>query len=661
MDGTMLVCLRRSVFTAVSIAILAGSAEAATVPVGFQDRIVATGITSPTAMTVLPDGRVLVTQQNGRVRLVKNDVLAGTDFYAVSGVDFSYERGLLGVVADPGFATNGHVYFFYTSNTPSSHQRILRVTASGDRAVPGSEQVILDLPPVPSGVKWHMGGAMRFGADGKLYIGVGNHEDSRRSDSSSAKLSSPFGKILRINRDGSVPTDNPFYNVAGAYRGVWAYGLRNPFTFDIRSDGVMYINDVGEASWEEVNLGQAAAHYGWPSVEGNGSDSRFVNPAYTYPQSPACAVTGAAFYQPQFQQFPTVYMGKFLFGDFCAGWIKRLDPSTRAVSSFVTGLTRLVNIGISPDGSLYYLDRNQHTGTPTTGRGTVGKITYTGSQAPRITQHPQDVTAYVGEPATFTVAALDASSYQWQRNGADIAGATSTTYTIGSTTTSDNGAGFRAVARNSFGTATSAEAILTVTTNRPPVGTILTPAAGATADPGEEIPFSGSGSDPEDGALPPAAFTWQVDILHDTHAHPFMPATTGSTSGSFTVSEDHGDIANIWYRLYLTVQDSGDRLHTSIRDVRPRTAVSDMSWVGTPTNGWGPVEKDMSVGGTAAGDGRTITLDAITYAKGLGVHAPSEVRYALGSAPAASSPTWAWTTRSAPGWAPSCSRCGSTA
>ena len=133
------------------------------------------------------------------------------------------------------------------------------------------------------------------------------------------------------------------------------------------------------------------------------------------------------------------------------------------------------------------------------------------------------------------------------------------------------------------------------------------------------------------GRCRPRAFTWQADFQHDTHSHPFMPPTSGIGAGSFTSTPPGGhDLANVWYRIYLTVRDSGGQTHSSARDVRPRTHVSDMSFSGTPVNGWGPVERDMSNGETAAGDGRTLTLDAIPYAKGLGVHAPSDVRYALG-------------------------------
>src|SRR5262249_41035458 len=126
-----------------------------------------------------------------------------------------------------------------------------------------------------------------------------------------------------------------------------------------------------------------------------------------------------------------------------------------------------------------------------------------------------------------------------------------------------------------------------------------------------------------------SAFTWQVDYQHDTHVHPFIPPTSGSTSGSFTVGDFESSQANTWLRIFLTVRDSGGQTNTTFRDVRPRTSISNMTPVGTPVNGWGPIERDMSNGETAAGDGRTITPDGIPYGKGLGVHAPSDVRFNL--------------------------------
>src|SRR5688500_5084480 len=189
----MMICLAARqagarVFLYIALMAGIGYAHAASVPTGFTDRPIVSGITSPSAMAVMPGGRVLITQQNGQVRIIKNDTLLTTPFYTVD-TDFSEERGLLGVVADPGFATHQYVYLYYTAKTPTIHNRILRVTASGDVGVTGIERIILDLPTVPASTRWHMGGALRFGADGKLYVAVGDHE----MPTTAQDLASPFG------------------------------------------------------------------------------------------------------------------------------------------------------------------------------------------------------------------------------------------------------------------------------------------------------------------------------------------------------------------------------------------------------------------------------------------------------------------------------------
>lgn len=612
-------------------------AQAAGVPVGFTDTQVASGLTSPTSMTVMPDGRVLVVQQNGVIRILKNDVMQAAPFLTVANVDSTNERGCLGVITDPAFATNHYVYIYCSiTNGTSSFNRIMRVTEANDTTVAGSLTTILDLPTIPAATKWHMGGALRFGADGKLYVAVGNHEDNVQTfaDSNAQKLSNPFGKILRINKDGSVPTDNPYYTTAGAYQANWNLGFRNPFTFDIQpGTGLMYINDVGQGSWEEINQGLRGANYGWPAAEGNSTDPRFTNPVYAYSHSGGCSVSGGAFYNPPTNQFPASYTGKYLFADFCNGTIKVLDPANPATpAGFATGIGNPVNLGLAPDGSIYYLARNQQTGAPTVGAGTVSKIRYTGSQAPQITTNPQSQTIYVGTPVTFSVAASGATGYQWRRNGVNIAGATATSYTIASVATADNGVSFTAAVTNASGTTVSTAAVLTVTTNQFPVGRIDNPTTGSGYATGDKIIYSATGTDAEDGSLPASAFTWKVDFHHDTHSHPFMASTTGAKSGSFVLTDFEADAGNTWLRFTLTVKDSAGLTHSVTRDLYPRKMLSDMTPVGTPVNGWGPFEKDRSNGETGAADGRTMTLAGITYAKGLGVHAPSEIRYNLGGA-----------------------------
>lgn len=609
----------------------------ATVPAGFADQQVAKGFSSPTSMSVLPDGRVLVVEQNGSIRMVKGDTLLDASFHTVQNVDSFAERGCLGVTPDPDFSTNQYVYLYCTVKTgSSSRNRILRVTASGDVALPGSEQTILELPDVPTGVQWHMGGPLRFGLDGKLYVGVGGHEDTRHTPpeaSFSQDLTVPFGKILRINPDGSFPPDNPFFNLPGAYRGVFLLGFRNPYALSIQpGTGQLYINEVGAGSTEEINRAIPGANYGWPITEGSTQDTRFTNAIYEYSHEIGCAITGGSFYNPASPQFPALYVGKYLFADYCSGWIRVLDPNDPGIppQDFVAGIGSPVAIATAPDGSLYYLARNQ--GANGQNAASLGKIVFTNSQAPRVTLQPQTTTVYVGDPVTFSVAADGAARFQWRRNGVDIPGATSPSYTIPKTDLSDNQSVFSVVASNDLGSVTADGATLTVTTNRLPVATITAPAASARFAPGNEISYAGTASDVEDGVLAPAAFTWKVDFMHDAHVHPFRPASSGASSGSFTAPAIDAEAANTWLRLSLSVVDSANQTSTVVQDIYPEGQLAEMVPAAPPVNGKGPIEINRNNGDVAAGDGGTITLRGIRYAKGLGVYAPSEIRYNLAGA-----------------------------
>ena len=543
----------------------ASAASAATLPTGFTESLVANGLSNPTAMAFAPDGRIFVTQQGGQLRVIKNGALLGTPFVTVT-VSSSGERGLLGVAFDPDFATNQYVYVYYTATSPAIHNRVSRFTASGDTAVPGSETIILELDNLSSATN-HNGGALHFGPDGKLYIAVGENANGANSQT----LGNLHGKILRINKDGSIPTDNPFYGSAsGVNRAIWALGLRNPFTFSFqRGTGRMLINDVGQNTWEEINDGIAGSNYGWPSTEGPTSNSAYRGPIYWYGHgsgsTTGCAITGGAFYNPVTQQFPADYLGDYFFADYCSGWIRRLDPASGAVSAFATGISAPVDLRVTDDGSLYYLAR---------GAGAVYRIRSTATQAPQVTTHPVDRTVSVGGSATFTVSASGTAPlrYQWRRNGADIAGATSASYTLANAALSDNGAVFDVVVSNDFGTATSNDATLTVTANSAPTATITAPANRTLYNAGDTITYAGTGTDPENGNLPPSAFTWQVDFHHDTHTHPFVPATSGATGGSFTIPTSGETAANVWYRIHLTVRDAGGLAHSTFVDVVPRTA-----------------------------------------------------------------------------------------
>jgi glucose/arabinose dehydrogenase len=539
-------------------------AFAATVPNGFSDSVVAKGIDRPTAMQFAPDGRLFVCEQGGRLRVIKNGVLLPAPFLTVT-VNSVGERGLLGVAFDPAFATNGYVYVYYTATSPAVHNRVSRFTASAsnpDVAAPGSELPILNLENLNA--TNHNGGAMDFGPDGKLYVAVGDNAVAANAQSLNTRL----GKMLRINKDGSIPSGNPFYTSAtGLNRAIWALGLRNPFTFAFNPGGTeIFINDVGQATWEEVNEGAAGANFGWPDTEGPTADAGVTPPRHAYNHSGGgCAITGGAFYAPQTLKFPSGYLSDYFFADFCGGWIKRLDLATNSVTTFATGIVAPVDVRVGDDGNLYYLARG------TGGSGTVSRIEYRGT-LPSITTHPSGRTVTPGTAVTFSVRASGQAPlrYQWQRNGVNIPGATAQDYTLASAALSDNGARFRARVSNDLGSVFSSDAVLTVTTNRAPVATITQPAAGTTYRGGGVISYSGTGTDTEDGTLPASAFTWRVDFHHDTHSHPFIQPTTGARSGTFTIPTTGETAANVWYRIYLTVRDSGGRAHTVQRDIQPR-------------------------------------------------------------------------------------------
>lgn len=345
---------------------LAAPLFAATVPSGFTDTPVTNQLSAPTAMAIAPDGRIFICEQGGALLVVKNGTLLSPPFVTLT-VDSSGERGLLGVSFDPDFLTNHYVYVYYTATTPTTHNRISRFTANGDVAAAGSETFILDLPAL-SGATNHNGGAIHFGRDGKLYAGVGENANGANSQT----LTNPLGKQLRINKDGTIPSDNPFFNTTtGINRSIWALGLRNPFTFAVHPNtGRIFINDVGQNTWEEINNGVASANYGWPSAEGESTNPSFANPVYAYNHSTgACAIAGGAFYAPEIRQFPSTYLESYFYADLCAGWIKHLPNAMPPEASFATGINQPVDLLVGHDGSLYYLSRG----------GILGKVRWNNS------------------------------------------------------------------------------------------------------------------------------------------------------------------------------------------------------------------------------------------------------------------------------------------
>ena len=324
---------------------------------GFTTTLVTSGLNAPTAMAFAPDGRLFVAEQGGLLRVVRNGTLLPTEFLSVT-TTASGERGLLGVAFDPNFASNHFVYVYYTATSPTIHNRVSRFIANGDVAVPGSETVIFELNQLSDATN-HNGGAIHFGLDGKLYIGVGENANGANAQT----LSNLLGKMLRINPDGSIPSDNPFFATAsGDNRAIWALGLRNPFTFAIEpTTGRIFINDVGENSQEEIDDGIAGSNYGWPATEGPTSNPSFRSPLFAYGHgsgpTTGCAIAGGAFYRSAIALFPADFIGDYFFADLCSGWIRRFDPASGVVTDFASGFSAPVDLQVGADGGLYVLSR----------------------------------------------------------------------------------------------------------------------------------------------------------------------------------------------------------------------------------------------------------------------------------------------------------------
>ncbi len=375
-------------------------------PAGFTEGVVAGGLTFPTDFAFLPDGRLLVAEKHGIVRIFENGRALTRPFVDLSSrVDTDGYRGLLAVQVDPEFVTNHYVYLLYVRKSTGSAGapttvRLARVTAAGDFARPGSEQTLLgaagkgsclDLPRgsdcIPSD-RDHDGGDVVFAQDGTLFVSTGDgggRDDLIEPTALGAQdVDYLGGKILHITREGKGVSSNPFWNGdEDANRSkVWAYGLRNPFRFTLRpGSGVPYVGDVGAGMWEEIDVATRGANLGWPCYEGRTRYWRYGRTSECralYAKGPAAirmpalayrhgtptggqSVTGGVFYTGT--NAPERYRGGYVYGDWEVGWLRilRFDRTGRVVGSperFATDAQGPVSIQNGPDGALYFLAIN---------------------------------------------------------------------------------------------------------------------------------------------------------------------------------------------------------------------------------------------------------------------------------------------------------------
>jgi len=417
-----------------------------TFPSGFS-QVKMAAIEAATAMAFAPDGRLFVCQKTGQVRIIKNGVLLATPFLTLT-VDQNGERGISRKTFEPKFKPNNNGYNYYTCTNPNQNHTPTRLTANGDVVMAGSELPLLDAEPLTT--VFHNGGGLGFGPDGKIYLSMG--EDNKPNNAQNLDVYK--GKLLRINKDGSAPADNPYSSsTSQVTKKIWCLGLRNPYTLAFQpGTGKLFINNVGADNWEEIHDGTAAGkNFGWPAVEGNSPNPDYTNPVFSYPHESTgqkgCAITGGTFFNPSSTNYPAQYNGKYFYMDYCNGWMYYLTLGSTVTNHFFSsGMgTKNLALQVGPDGNLYYIKRDDS-------KAGIYKIIYSNNNAPAITQHPSDKTITQGQSVTFNVSASGATplTYQWRKNGTNITGATSSSYKINNLQSSHEGQ-LRERINNNFG------------------------------------------------------------------------------------------------------------------------------------------------------------------------------------------------------------------
>ncbi len=340
---------------------------------GMSDTVVVQNLVAPTDFDWAPDGRMLVLEKGGTVRIVVGGTLQVTPALDwTANVDSLGERGLLGVCVDPDFGTNGFVYLYYTTKTPNN--RISRFHMVGNALDPSSEFVVLDNIDATNSI--HNGGTILIGPDGKLWAAPGDSGTggAKSQDISTGKFN---GKVLRMNLDGSAPSDNPFVSVPGVEPRIWAFGFRNPFRFSFRPapNNALFVADVGQSAREELDAiatpastppGTGGGNYGRPCREGllpfTGAPSVTCNPPlldpiFDYDRTVGQTIIGGVFVTSP--AYPAAILGKYLFGDNAQSWIRFLDVNASnqvngALQNVATGAEGPVSFRTGPDGLVYF-------------------------------------------------------------------------------------------------------------------------------------------------------------------------------------------------------------------------------------------------------------------------------------------------------------------
>jgi hypothetical protein len=336
---------------------------------------IADGFDLPLHVTHAGDGsgRLFVVEQRGRIKIVRNGIVASTAFLDITGrVTCCGETGLLSVAFPPGYASKGYFYVDYTATINNQLKSVVaryHVTGNPDVADPNSEEVLLTVDQPFSN---HNGGQLAFGPDGFLYISLGDGGSGGDPGNRAQNQGELLGKILRIDVESgvapyAVPLSNPFVGVSGYRPEIWALGLRNPWrlSFD-RATGDLWIGDVGQNAWEEIDFQRVTSrggeNYGWNVMEGahcyNAStcnQTGLTLPIAEYDHTVGCSVTGGRVHRNATE---AALDGIYFFGDYCSGRIWGLRPNGAGwqVRLLLDTPFNISSFGEDEAGSLYFTD-----------------------------------------------------------------------------------------------------------------------------------------------------------------------------------------------------------------------------------------------------------------------------------------------------------------
>ncbi len=548
----------------------------------FANEFVVGGFAHGLSLDWMPDGRAIVGGKWGRLYVVDPANGSQYTYFDLDDIDSTGERGLMDLVVDPNFASNKRFYTYHSDD--NSRLTISRYTFTGSANDKATKTVIWANPgPLHSTFgPYHIGGSLNFGPDGRFYLSVGDGFQA----SNSANLSNVFGKILRINTDGSVPTSNPFYDGGGPnIDEIWAYGLRNPFrtSFDLPT-GRYFIGDVGgndaPTAYEEINLGQAGKNYGWPTCEGplNGPKSGPTCPAgvtapisyYSHDPAGACcqnaSITGGEVFRSS--ALPGSLNGAYIYGDFAQREIRYATFNNNGsvaqdrVLKSVPG-HQPVWIGAGPDGHIYYMHFSYNGNT-----SELRRVRYLGGtdSPPVITQASANVTSgttplTVSFSGNATDADGDQISYQWDFGDGSTSGSRNASHTYTSAGV------YTAQLKVTAGGKTTFSAPIQITAGVAPTVTITSPAHQSTFVAGQSITMSGTATD--DGLLDASSYQWDVSLVHDNHVHPAVTGLAGPNR-SFTIPTTGHDFAgDTSYLVTLTVTDSSGTQTQKTVEIEP--------------------------------------------------------------------------------------------